>query len=159
VEDNAVIGLANDHRLPRINGLPVHLVSAREGLLDGRFESMQGDGGEERRNDAAGRRPLLGRSQVHALHHPGLEPCFDGSPEGRGGVELVQQGCVVDAIEAFRAIRVDHVCRFPAHMRENGFDRIVGGPSWSKAVAVWFAACVPFRFEEEFGQGLPRSVK
>ncbi len=94
-----VIGVANDHRLPGIDRFSVHLVGVREGISDRRFETVQGDGGEQRRRDSALRGAPLGGSQVQSVHDPCLEPRFDGPPQAWDRLELVQQGRLVDAVE------------------------------------------------------------
>lgn len=65
---------------------------------------------------------------------------------------------MIDPVEAFGAVGVEGIFGVMAQGREHGFDRIMAGPSRSKAVAVGFKARFPCGFERGFGQGLERTV-
>jgi hypothetical protein len=74
------------------------------------------------------------------------------------GVELVQEGFMVNAIEAFRNIRIQNVFRRLLDALENRFDGIMTGTSRSKSITVRLEPGFPFGFQGEFHQCLPCSV-
>ena len=97
--------------------------------------------------------------ELPAVEHPGLEPRPDGAAQRREGTEFVQQGRVVDALEAGRDVRVQHVLGGERGLLTVGRDGVVAGPPGAEAVAVRLEAGFPLRFERELGQGLMCSVE
>ena len=79
-------------------------------------------------------------------------------PEGRGGVELVQQSFMVDAVETFGNIGVQHEFRLAVQAVPNSYNRIMGGTSWSKPIAVRLELSFPRGFQCEQQQCLGGAV-
>jgi hypothetical protein len=65
---------------------------------------------------------------------------------------------MINPVEAFCDVGIQNVFGFMADERENGFDRIVTGPTRSAAVAVGCKACFPGGFEHPVGQRLEGAV-
>ena len=65
---------------------------------------------------------------------------------------------MVNAIEAFCQVGVQHIFALEPNTEANGFERVMGAASWSKPIAVWFKAGLPLGFEREFHEGLKCSI-
>ena len=63
-----------------------------------------------------------------------------------------------DAVKARREIRVQHILGLIADRIENGFDRVVGGASWTEPVAVRLESSLPFGLQGKAHQGLSGAV-
>ena len=101
VEDDPIVRVSDDLGLPMeltAGGFQVPSRPGWEVSADELFESVQGDVRYQRRQDTA-----LGRSGrrcgKHAMvEHPGLEPRFYQPVQGREGLDLVEEGVLVDAV-------------------------------------------------------------
>ena len=82
----------------------------------------------------------------------------DDQTDERQGItlfeEFVEEGGVVDAIEALHEVRVQHVLGLLQGRAEDGLDRIVSGSARSEPVAVGLELRFPFRFQGQFDQCL-----
>ena len=90
----------------------------------------------------------LGRSfrswkEFPLVNHPCFEPGLDLVLDGRACVEFPQQRVVVDTIKAFGYVGIQDPFGFLVDADIDGSDRIPGGASRSKAVAVGFKARFP----------------
>jgi hypothetical protein len=65
---------------------------------------------------------------------------------------------VVDTVEALGDVGIQHILGFKPNATEDGFDRIVAGPSRAKPVTVWLETSLPLGFHGEFDESLYRSV-
>jgi hypothetical protein len=65
---------------------------------------------------------------------------------------------VVDTVEALGDVGIQHILGFKPNATEDGFDRIVAGPSRAKPVTVWFETSLPLRFHRQLDESLCRSV-
>jgi hypothetical protein len=54
---------------------------------------------------------------------------------------------MIDSVEAFGYICIQHIFRFVANCFVNGFDSIMTATSWSETVAVWLKLRFPFWFQ------------
>src|SRR5712692_9302296 len=102
VEDDQIIGVPDDLGLPmeltaRLFRIPSR--PDRELSTEVLFESVQGDVGQQRRQHASLRRSSLRCDKHIVIEDAGLEPGFDQSVQGRGCLQLTQEGCLVDAVE------------------------------------------------------------
>ena len=64
---------------------------------------------------------------------------------------------MIDGVEAMFDIGIQGIFGLMANGREDRFDGIVTGASWSKAIAVGFKARFPFGFQGVFDQRLAGS--
>jgi len=53
--------------------------------------------------------PFHGRKERFAIDNPSLQPCLEDSPHERESLEFVQEGVLVDAVEALRYISIEDV--------------------------------------------------
>jgi hypothetical protein len=65
---------------------------------------------------------------------------------------------MVDAVEAFPDVGVEHILGFVLDVEEDGRDRIVAGAPWPEAVAVGLELGLPFGFQGELHEGLSCAV-
>ncbi len=75
------------------------VVAHGERRRDGRFQSMQGDQGKQRRDHTPLRAAPLGRCPVAILQDTRCKPALDGPSHGRVGVELIQEWLARDSVE------------------------------------------------------------
>lgn len=93
------------------------------------------------------------------VDHTRLQPGIDLSPEWRVGVELAEQGGVVNAVEAFGYISIQHPFGLLVDAHIDCSNRIPGRASWSKSVAVGFKTRFPLGLKRHFHQRLEGSVE
>src|SRR5919201_2384472 len=103
--------------------------------------------------------PGFGRKEWSVIQHARLQRGLQLAAEVRAGVDLRESGGMVDPVEAFGNIGVEPIVGCMAQGREHGFDRIVTGSAWAKAIAVGFKAGFPFGFERRLDQGLARTIR
>jgi hypothetical protein len=63
------------------------------------FESVQGDAGQKRRQDATLRRSTMRFDKPTVVENPGLEPRLHKSVQGRERLDLSEEGGLVDAVK------------------------------------------------------------
>src|SRR5262249_3984048 len=87
--------------------------------------------------------PLRGtgvrREEFLPVHDARLEPGLNGLLQGRKGVQLSQEGLVVQAIEAFFDVGIQDEFVLLGDAGMNRVDRIVARASWAKAIAIGFS--------------------
>jgi hypothetical protein len=157
VEDDQIV------RIPDDLGLPMKLAAgllrgpSRPGWESGSdvlFESVQGDVGQKRRQDATLRRSAR-RFDTHAVvENPGLEPRLYEPVQGRERLDLSEEGCLVEAVETLRDLGVQGVLGLLFNRGEDRPDGIVYGSSGAESVAVGFEPSLPLWLKYEFDEGL-----
>src|SRR6516165_509302 len=157
VADDEVIGVADQ------GGFPVHPATVDDflfgkGSADRCLHAVQGDVRQQRRDDTPLTGSFLGGKEFFPIHHAGFQPTADDAAESAKRVQLVQQGFVVDPIEAFGDIRIQDVLGAVLDARVNGLKRVVAGSSWSKAVAVRLELGFPFGLQGERHQRLRGTI-
>src|ERR1700738_1401591 len=75
---------------------------------DFHLQSMQSYIGKQGRDHAALRGSLLGRGELSSCHDPCLEPPFDEMGELGVGVQLLEEGFMLDGIKASLDIGIQH---------------------------------------------------
>jgi hypothetical protein len=105
------------------------------------------------------RRSLFGWKQDVPVKYSRLEPTLDESPKAWEGVQLRQQGFLVDTIKALRNVGIQHVLGALLDAFEDGHDRIVAGAAWSKPVAIGLESGFPFGFQCELDQSLTCAIR
>src|SRR5439155_13041582 len=101
----------------------------------------------------------VGYQPLITIQHAGDEPATDHPSEYWERVQLVEQGGVCDAVKARRDICVQHVLWLVAYRVEDGFDRVMGGASWSEPITVWLESSLPFGFQGKPHQRLAGAVR
>jgi hypothetical protein len=66
---------------------------------------------------------------------------------------------LVDAVEAFGNVGIEHILGALLDAFKDGHDRIVAGSAWSKSVAVGLELGFPLGFQCEFDQSLSCSIR
>ena len=78
---------------------------------------------------------------------PCLEPGFELPTEAGGYPCFGQEGCMIDAVEAFRDVNFQRILRPKPDRVEDGFDGIPAGTSWAKAIGMRRQLGLPFGFQ------------
>jgi hypothetical protein len=102
VQNHQIIGVHDDLRLPVELTPRFFWVPSRPGWKlspNMRFESVQGDVGQKRRQDATLRRSGLRFDKHPVVKNPGLKPSPNQLAEGRERLDLSQKSCLVNAIK------------------------------------------------------------
>jgi len=89
------------------------------------------------------------------IEDPSLEPSFDQSVQGRGCLQLTQEGGLVDAVATLGDISVQGVLGLLLNRDEDRTDGIVDRASGAESVAVGLKLGLPLRLQGVFDQGLP----
>src|SRR5262249_25807700 len=119
------------------------------------FESVQGDVGQQRGYDSTLRCAGLRCDKPLVIEDPSLEPAFDQSVQGRGCLQLTQEGGLVDAVATLGDISVQGVLGLLLNRDEDRTDGIVDRASGAESVAVGLKLGLPLRLQGVFDQGLP----
>ena len=86
----------------------------------------------------------LGELQI--FHDSSFEAASHIVPHGWISFQLIEQGFMVDVVEAPAYVCINYIFGLRFDMVKYGFDSIMTGPSWSEPVAVRFEFGFPFRF-------------
>src|SRR3990172_3731470 len=119
---------------------------------------MSSNGCEERADNSSFWCAFYRQKEIPSFHHARFQPCHNGETKGRYRVEFCQQCLVVNAVEAFRNVAIQHKLPFVTNAYENGFDCIVTGAPWPEPVTVRFKDRFPFGFQGKLQERLFRSV-
>lgn len=65
---------------------------------------------------------------------------------------------MINPVETFGDVGIQDIFGFVTDKIENSLNSIVGTPSWSEPITIWFKVGFPFWFKSQFNQGLFRSV-
>src|SRR5438046_2025495 len=115
-------------------------------FCDHRFHPMQCDIHEQRREHTSLSYPRFVGEVVVAIPRHQSEPSFDALPESGKGMQLIQDHSLVDMIERFFNIGVEHKAGMTFNYHQNGCYRIMCAPTGTKAVTMRFKSHLPFRF-------------
>ena len=99
-------------------------------------------------------RPYFRWHEDAVVYHARFEPLPEGASEVWAGVDLFQEGFLVDAVKAACDVCIEHIPRCVLDDFEYLCDRILTGASGSASKAVWFKPGFPFWFEGQFGKPL-----
>ena len=148
--DHCTIGMSGDQIIRRAHH--GRCASAGQCSRDRLFPSVSGHVGSQGRDGAPWRRPGC-RGQPDARVEPTtLPPGLDRPTPGRRCLERASHGFGVDAIDACRAVRIQHPWRLRVDLDIDRAECIPGTPSRANAVAVWFKRRFPGGLPDVFDQ-------
>ena len=145
----------------KIIGVPYELdfVPFRwERLHECRFHSVKSDIGCQRGNDATLRCTASGFIKHPIVNDSRFEPAFHGMPHCWIAFEFGEQCLVVNVIETAFQVSIQDILGLVINDDVDGFDSIMTGASWAKAVAIGFKFALPFRFERKLYKSLLSSI-